>query len=411
MSKNFYIDNQCNLKIEYENLINDLNQLKSFNTYCYSTDYYSIFRNIILSLLIDEPIYLLDFDFSKEEIKKLTEIDDFEKIANINVSLKKINNFEDVLNRISLVKNWKVFLYTSGTTGLPKKVSHDFPSITRMVKSSLKHSEDIWGFAYNPTHIAGLQVFFQALLNKSTLVRLFGLPNDMIIDSIINYNVTHISATPTFYRLLLPIKEQITSVIRITSGGEKLDLITMQRLKNIFINATILNVYASTEAGTILAADCDIFTLKKENQHLIKIVNQELFIHSSLLGKSDTFNLIDDWYATGDLVDVISESPLRFRFLSRKNEMINVGGYKVNPQEIEQILLSYEHIKDARVYSKKNSVLGSIVCADIVCNDNTITIPEINILLRSKLQEYKVPRIINFVESIKQTRSGKKVRK
>lgn len=88
-------------------------------------------------------------------------------------------------------------LFTSGTTGLPKSVSHSFASITRQVKKSERHINDIWGFAFNPTHMAGLQVFFQALLNKNSIIRLFGLDTKEIIREIKNI------ISQTFRRLRL----------------------------------------------------------------------------------------------------------------------------------------------------------------------------------------------------------------
>lgn len=406
----FYIDNQSNTRIRYSDLIADLNNTRSFNSVCISGDYYTIFREIIISLLTDQPVCLLDPGISEEEIRLQTGIENFRHDQNKDISLDPIAGEDDLVDRIRKAHNWRVILFTSGTTGLPKKISHGFQSITRMVRTSDKHKRDIWGFAYNPTHIAGLQVFFQALLNKNSIVRLFGLPNELITSSIISERVTHISATPTFYRLLLPIESKISSVQRITAGGEKLDEITVKRLKAVFVNAQILNVYASTEAGTILASENEIFSVPAGKDDLIKVVNQELYIHSKLLGESDTFKLEGDWYPTNDIVEIVSESPLRFRFLSRKNEMINTGGYKVNPHEVEDTLLSIENIKEAYVYPKKNSVLGNIVCADIVTPDSSLTVPGILKILRSRLQEYKIPRIINLVDNIKYSRTGKKIR-
>ncbi len=406
----FYVDTLNGLRISYSQLIDDLNKIKSFNPYCHQQDYYSIFKSLLISLLIDEPIYLLDSDLSQAEIQHVIETDKIDTAYIIEVSIDKICDQTELYSRINKVKNWQVYLCTSGTTGLPKMISHNFNSITRMVKRSSKHSQDIWGLAYNPTHIAGIQVFFQAFLNSNALVRLFNLSNDVIIKSIINEKLSHISATPTYYRLLFPINKIIPGVRRITSGGEKLDLITTQKLKDVFINATFMNVYASTEAGSVLASENDIFTIENEHIGLFKILNQELYISPELMGKSSSFNLKEDWFATGDLVEVISEKPFCFRFVSRKNEIINVGGYNVNPHEVEEILRSIETIKDARVYPKKSSVLDNIVCADIVSSDKSLTIPEIYKILRSRLQEYKIPRIISYVETIQLTRTGKQNR-
>jgi acyl-coenzyme A synthetase/AMP-(fatty) acid ligase len=300
---------------------------------------------------------------------------------------------------------WKVTLFTSGTTGIPKKVTHNFKSITRFVKISERNKNSIWGFAYNPTHMAGIQVFFQGLLNGNPIVRLFGLTPKEIHREIKENGITHISATPTFYKLLLPCEETFQSITRITSGGEKFNEKTIVQLKGIFPNAKITNVYASTEAGTLFASDNDIFKIKPEYEHLIRVANDELLIHKSLMGSSDMN--IEEWYNTGDLIETITEKPLKFRFISRKSDMINVGGYKVNPLEVEETILTLPEIKNVRVYSKSNSVLGNIICCEVVCDNKQISESSIRTFLQSKIQEFKIPRIIRFVEELSTTRTGK----
>jgi len=178
-----------------------------------------------------------------------------------------------------------------------------------------------------------------------------------------------------------------------------------ESLRNCHPNAKITNVYASTEAGTIFASDNDIFTIKPEYKHLIMVKNDELLIHKSLMGNSDI--KINKWYNTGDLVDVITKKPLKFRFLTRKSDMINVGGYKVNPIEVEETILTLAGIKNVRVFSKSNSVLGNIICCDIVRDNNIIDERSIRANLQSKIQEFKIPRVIHFVDELSTTRTGK----
>jgi len=302
-------------------------------------------------------------------------------------------------------ENWKITMFTSGTTGIPKKVSHDFKSITRFVKVTESNKESIWGFAYNPTHMAGIQVLFQALLNGNSIIRLFGLDTKDIYTEIKNNGITHISATPTFYRLLLPCSETFPSVDRITSGGEKFNEKTFKQLNQVFPNAKITNVYASTEAGTLFASQNDIFSVRPEYESLIHIENNELLIHSSLIGSTGTN--IEEWYNTGDIIEIFSQKPMKFRFVNRKSEMINVGGYKVNPLEVEEAILTLTGINNVRVYSKSNSVLGNIICCEVVANRNQITESSIRAFLQSKIQEFKIPRVIRFVEELSTTRTGK----
>lgn len=404
----FYKDIKEGISKSYQDLVNDLNKQTTYNKYCRQESYYGTFRQLILSLVLDEEIVLLDTDFSDEEIKNLT--DGYFSSAEKDVKLLTHGDITfETLKEALLRKNgkWRVTLFTSGTTGIPKKVSHSLTSITRFVKLSQKHQNDTWGFAYNPTHIAGLQVFFQAFLNFNTIIRLFGVPRDELLQLIAEDRITHISATPTFYRLLLPSDKKLPTVRRITSGGEKFDDATMNDLLKMFVNAQFTNVYASTEAGSLLASKGDAFTLKEGLRDFVKVKNNELFLHHSLMGDSENIQLQNGWYATGDLVAVIDEAPFTFKVISRKNEMINVGGYKVNPTEVEEAIRSYPNVEDAFVYAKQNRILGNLVCAEVVCPKEGITEREIRTYLKGKLQEFKIPRMITFVKLLNVTRTGK----
>lgn len=392
---------------DWRTLIDDINQEQFYNPFCKSNDYYSIFKHIICSMLRSHEIILLDSDFSESEMKTLTNQTDFEHLTEkLDPLDPPIKNKTELIRRLKCTSElWKITLYTSGTTGLPKKVSHSYKTITRFVKYSRHNINDIWGFAYNPTHMAGLQVFFQALLNGNSMVNLFQLSVEGVYREIEINKITHVSATPTFYRLLLPHDKSYPSVRRITSGGEKFNERMSLQLTEVFPNAKINNVYASTEAGTLFASDNDEFTLKHELGELVKIEDNELIIHQSLLGESEMRTA--EWYRTGDLVELISSSPLKFRFVSRKNEMINVGGYKVDPNEVEEYILMIPGIKDARVFGKHNSVLGNLICCELVCEDERLTEPDIRTFLQSKLQEFKIPRMFTFSDKISITRTGK----
>lgn len=409
--KLFYKDSKEHLSVSYSRLLQDIEEIVSFRPFCKSHAYYDIFKNIIVSLLVDKEIILLDSDFSDVEIEKLTGalfLLDQEIPIHIPPGLSEEHLVSFIKHNVS---SWRITLFTSGTTGLPKRVSHTFESITRFVRSGDKHQNDVWGFAYNPTHMAGLQVFFQALLNLNPMIRLFGLDKNTIVREVQENGITNISATPTFYRLLLPAEETCPSVTRMTSGGEKFDEHALSLLQKMFPNARITNVYASTEAGTLFASRGNEFTIKEEMKHLVKVEENELFLHKSLMGESAGLQVEGDWYATGDLVEVTGRLPFTFHFTSRRNEMINVGGYKVNPTEVEEVIRLYPGVLDVSVYAKKNSILGNIVCCDIVRESESVNELSIREFLRDKLQEFKVPRLMKFVVQLQTTRSGKISRK
>lgn len=401
-----------NGSITYTELLQDLNKTQTFPKYLKPQTFYECFKNIILASISLEEIVLLDSDFSEAEIENLTGFSALEMQS--QVYEKKCQEIKSASQLIELVQNatenFKITLFTSGTTGTPKKVSHNIKSLTRFLKKSTLHEQSVWGFAYNPTHMAGIQVFLQALLNKNSIVKLFGLERTEIFNQIQNHNITHISATPTFYRLLLPVENTFNSVIRLTCGGEKFDSKTLAELTKMFPNAKITNVYASTEAGTLFASKEDLFVVKDAFANSVKIKNNELLLHKSLLGQSQQINLDNDWYNTSDLVEIISENPLSFKFIARKNEMINVGGYKVNPTEVEEVIRSIAQVKDVRVFGKSNSILGNIICAEIVANSQ-MTEKEIRDFLKTKLQQFKIPRLIKFTDKLQFTRTGKTSRK
>jgi len=408
----FFKDISKNQLVSWEELIEDLKKIRSFNKYCKSEDYYEIFKNIIISMLTGTEIVLLDSDFTDTELSALMGSAAYDDaIIPVDGQITQLLDKSSLIEKLSHTnESWKVSLFTSGTTGVPKQVTHRYETLTRFVKLSDKHRDDIWGFAFNPTHMAGLQVFLQALLNGNSIIRLFGLSLNEIHQEIALNKISNISATPTFYRLLLfPCEQQFLTVKRLTSGGEKFNAVVSRRLKEVFPGAKLTNVYASTEAGTLFASEDDVFTVKAGFEDLVKEIDGELLIHKSLMANSSF--PIDDWYNTGDLVEVITNTPLKFRFISRKTEMINVGGYKVNPQEVEEILQTISGVEAVKVYSKSNSVLGNIVCCEIVC-ESGVELQEstIRLYLQTKLQEFKIPRIIRFVDNLETTRTGKLMR-
>ena len=281
-------------------------------------------------------------------------------------------------------------------------------TLTRSVRLGDKYKGQVWAYAYNPTHMAGLQVFFQAFENQNTLVNVFNMQRSEVYQKIAEYQITHISATPTFYRLLLPFEDSYLSVQRVTLGGEKSDNHLYENIKKIFPNAKINNVYASTEAGSLFAAKGDCFQIPEKIRDKFTVVDEELLIHRSLLGKSDSFKFDGDYYHSGDLIEWVNKEEGIFKFKSRKNELINVGGYKVNPGEVEDAINAMDGVKQSLVYGKANSILGNVLISEVQIEEGcTLTDLDIRKTLKEQLQDFKIPRKIKFVEAFSLTRTGK----
>lgn len=391
--------------IQYDELLNDINNSNSYNFALKSSNLYSFFLNFIIAIASENDIILLDSDLSTSELinSGLGENVNTEKRIK-SLSFKTI---EELLGKI-ILSNSAITIFTSGTTGQPKKVVHSISTLTKAVRKSETNIGQIWGFAFNPTHIAGLQVFFQAFSNQNTLINIFNSSRREVYEAIEKYSITNISATPTFYRLLLPFEKEFLTLKRITFGGEKSGKKLHETIMKFFPNAKINNIYASTEAGSLLVSKGEFFKIPLEFKDKFKIENQELLICKSLLGQSEDLLLEDGYYRTGDIIEFVDGTNDFFRFISRKNELINIGGYKVNPSEVEQVILDMQEVQEVRVYGRPNSVLGSILCAEIKLMEGSyIDESKIRTYLSENIQDFKIPRRIKFVESFILTRTGK----
>ncbi len=398
----FLVDNE---KVyTYDDLLSTLNQATTYCPLLKTDNVYAYFANLIRTLTANKPLVLLDSDLSLTEIAGVD-------VSQVNqpqpIEQKNFATMDEVVAALQQSSS-EITIFTSGTTGQPKQVIHTVGSLTRSVRLGDKYKGQVWAYAYNPTHMAGLQVFFQAFENLNTLINVFNKQRTEVYELIQKHQITHVSATPTFYRLLLPFEQAYTSVVRVTLGGEKSDPHLYQAIEKIFPSAKINNVYASTEAGSLFAAKGDCFQIPASLRHRFAVADDELLIHKSLLGRSDSFRFEGDYYHSGDLIEWVDKEQGLFRFKSRKNELINVGGYKVNPGEVENMLLAMDGIRQVLVFGKPNSVLGNVLCADIQLEaGSSLTELDIKKALRTQLQDFKIPRRIRFVEEMTLTRTGK----
>ena len=399
-----------NKTFSYADLFAAVNDIESISTVVQEKDYFTLFVQYVAAIVYGVDITVVDSDLSAIEKKNLGK-----KSFTIKTQGEPaVESFQDLLSIFEQrKKTWRLTLFTSGTTGRPKTVTHTLSSLTRMVRTGDRYEKSVWGFAYNPTHFAGFQVFFQALYNCNKVVRLFGRPYTEIALEIDSHHVTHISATPTFVRglvgLLAAADQAFSSVRRITTGGERFDERLVGRIENHFPNARVNNIYASTEAGSLFVGHGDLLSVPESLREFVSFSDtNEILLHKSLLGTADELEIAGNWYNTGDIVDEPNHTG--FRIQGRRSDFINVGGYKVNPHEVEATVRTIVGVTEVRCYGISNPITGKLVAVDVVSN-GAVNAEEmesrIDRVCQSALQDYKRPRIINIVKTIDQTHTGK----
>jgi acyl-CoA synthetase (AMP-forming)/AMP-acid ligase II len=317
----------------------------------------------------------------------------------------------------------EVVLFTSGTTGTPKAALHTWASLSSRIHVSPAVLGARWLLTYNPAAFAGLQVFLHVLRNAGQLC--FGAVSAAhAAEWAGRQAVTHISATPTFFRWMLATAERSTlnalALRQITLGGEAVDQNILDALKRQFPSAQVTHIYASTEGGVCFSVHDGQAGFPKRlldpegGPARLRVVDGELQVRAAgamtrYLGE-DRAAPSDGYFPTGDLVRVEDE---RVFFLGRKSERINVGGNKLFPEEVEHVLLGIPGILGARVFGAPSSLTGQIVGAEIVLRPGTDpnqARPEILALCRKALPPFKVPRALTFVEHL-EMKSGKLARR
>ena len=316
-----------------------------------------------------------------------------------------------------------ITILTSGTTGKPKAVEHTWESLSRPVRFSNTAFGDRWLLTYQPHLYAGLQVILQCLLNFGALV----LPPpsasaDEIAELAVKADVHFASATPSYWRWLMtmagPDRLRHIPLRQITLGGEAADQATLDALKQCFPRTRLVHIYATTELGRCFSVSdgregFPAMFLGKESPDGVemRIDDGELVVRSancmSRYDRKSSSPGRTDWFHTGDLVQVIDE---RVIFVGRKTDMINVGGNKVAPVQVENVIRAVPGVADAHVYGEPSSIVGEIVKCDLVIQtgfDSQEVERAVRAKTSSNLAGFQRPRLITIVDAIPRTDAGK----
>ena len=323
-------------------------------------------------------------------------------------------------------------MMTSGTTGVPKMVIHDLATLTAALRvPSPADGAGVWGTFYDIRRYGGLQIYLRAVCGGASLV--LSSAGEPVSDHLARHGahgVTHLSGTPSQWRralMMMPANEAIApGYVRLS--GEIADQAVLDSLRAAFPRATIGHAYASTEAGVVFEVNDGLAGFPTEyigtvrNGVAMKILDGTLRIRSSGAAKGYVGGapLLDagGFVNSGDIIERHGE---RFYFAGRKGGVINIGGLKVHPEEIEAVINRHPCVSMSLVRGRQNPVTGSIVVADVVLKGDgqapdkspqQIALKDdILQLCRETLPRHKVPAAISFVPALKVAATGKLVRR
>lgn len=315
-------------------------------------------------------------------------------------------------------QNSGLILFSSGITGKPKAMIHNLDVFIDSFQNKKQKNLSFLVFLMFD-HIGGLNTLFNCLSMGATIVLPENRDADFVCSLIEKYKIDILPVSPTFLNLILLSesykKYDLGSLKMITYGTEPMPESLLLRLREIFPRAKFLQTFGTSETGIAqISSKSSVSTfIKIDDPNLeYKIVDDELWLRgkTQILGylNSSMERFTEDgWFRTGDLVETDEEGYMRI--IGRNSEMINVGGQKVLPAEIESVLLQIPEIADCAVYGEKNAIIGQIVAADIVVNKQ-IDKKTIIDHCRKNLDAYKVPVKIKFIEKTFFNDRFKKVR-
>jgi acyl-coenzyme A synthetase/AMP-(fatty) acid ligase len=330
--------------------------------------------------------------------------------------------------RTSGVTEW--ILLTSGTTGSPKLVLHTLASLAGTLPRQTEGTDPVWSTFYDIRRYGGLQIYLRAVLSSAPLVLSSATePTPEYLARAGALGVTHISGTPSHWRrALMSGAAPLLKPAYVRLSGEVADQVLLDQLHATYPHARIAHAFASTEAGVAFDvndghAGFPAEFLDGRNGIEMKVEDGTLRIRSQrtatryLGSEVSALTGGEGWVDTGDLVE-LNEG--RYYFRGRKGGIINVGGQKVYPEEVESVLNADPRVRMSLVRSRRSPIMGAVVVADVVLNDGVNAAHDAAVAealkdellnsCRQSLPPYKVPAMLRFVPALELTAAGKLVR-
>ena len=324
-------------------------------------------------------------------------------------------------------------LFTSGTTGPPRLALHSLHSLTGAIspgaigRPATAAGGGVWSTFYDIRRYGGLQILLRALLGGGSMV-LSGAdePVGDFLERARGAGVTFMSGTPTHWRraVLSPAAAALAPA-DVRLSGEVADQAILDKLRAVYPAARIAHAFASTEAGVAfdiadgLAGFPADLVGRAGGAVELRVVEETLRIRSPRTASrylgAEAAPLAD---AEGfvDTKDLLERRGDRWYFAGRRDGVINVGGLKVHPEEVEAVINRHPGVEMSLVKARRSPIIGAIVVAEIVltaaaaAGDPKTLEADILATCREALAWYKVPAAVRIVPSLAVTAAGKLTR-
>lgn len=311
-------------------------------------------------------------------------------------------------------------LFSSGSTGTPKGILHDFERVAS--KFEKKRTSTVAIPFLMIDHFGGINTILAITSSLGTVVTVSDRSITSICRAIEDYAVELLPATPSFLTMLttsnLLAQFDLTSLKRITFGTEVMPQATLDRLKTAFPGVHLQQTYGLSEVGVLASKsreDGSIWLKVGGEGFETRVVDDILWIRSAYamvgyLNAPSEFDK-DGWFNTQDRVEVEDEW---VRILGRATDLINVGGLKVYPAEIENVILAMDNIADVAVFGEPHPLLGRMIVAKVVTVEPE-SAADLKVRIRAachaSLASYKTPSKVVLAEGTLYTSRQKKLRK
>ena len=312
-----------------------------------------------------------------------------------------------------IIVDWsaKLTIFSSGTSGVPKSSTHVLSHLLKQFDYQKTTQTNItWGMLYQTSRMAAIQLLLNAFVRRQSIVckdNKASLREKIDIFALQNANA--LSGTPSVFRYLLQFDQfRNLPLIQITLGGELVDQEILNTLKFCFPKARITHIYASTEVGFGFAVSDGLSGFPSEyfshsfGRFSLEAINDELVFTFP----GDSRNPKGYSIFSGD---VIKREGDRVYFVGRRSSMVNVGGLKVFPEEVETTIRGIAGVINVQVYSVKSSQMGEILMAKVVC-EPSLNPASIRLQLKEVLPPHKVPALVEKVKELPIAPSGKALR-